>query len=184
MSCCRYMTLDTPTSCQKYAKLRVLLIIANINIAPFRYVQKSHERKNVQQDGSSAAAKHSRREDISLPESEPAAAVDFGFGSGSPNMFSSGNDLTRKNVDQMKKISDNFGFGGFDFGVNHDPFANAVHKTDRVNHWYFDNVPKRSAVPPKEPEQRARTVEEHTTLRAFTEPQAQLKFGPKVIKPE
>ena len=72
------------------------------------------------------------------------------------------------------------------FGALNDPFANAVDKTDRVNHWYFDNVPKTRYIehppppppPPREPEQRARTVEHTTTLRAFTEPQEQFKFGP------
>ena len=113
-----------------------------------------------------------------MHESEPA--VDFGFG-GTPGVFSSGNDLMRKNAEKMRKISDTFydkmsGFGPF--GALNDPFANAVDKTNQVNHWYFDNAPKRStAPPPVEPEQRARTVE-HTTLSAFTEPKVRLKLSP------
>ena len=96
-------------------------------------------------------------------------------------MFSSGNDLMRKNVEQMRQISDNFYNKMSGFGHAHnDPFANAVDKTNRVNHWYFDNMPKRSTAQTQEPEQRARSVE-HTTLRSFTEPQAQLKFGPCVM---
>ena len=70
-------------------------------MAPFRYEQKLHERGSVQRDETRAAAKQSRSEDIPLPpESEPAA--DFGFGGA--NMFASGNDLMRKNVEQMRKI--------------------------------------------------------------------------------
>ena len=51
------------------------------------------------------------------------------------------------------------------FGAHHDPFTDAYAETD---HHYSE--PRRFAAQSKEPEQRARTVE-HTTLRAFPEPQ-------------
>ena len=122
---------------------------------------------------------HSRgREEVPSP---PVSYSVSNFGFSSAPEFSSGNDLMRENAEQMKKISDTFYTKMSGFGIG-DPFANAVDHSDRVNHWYFDNVTKRKRAtpkpqpqPPTQPEQKARAAVEHTTHRAFTDPQVILQ---------
>ena len=143
-----------------------------------RHEQKPKNPEAVQRlKAPTSTVQHSRgREEVPTPP-ESQSVSNFGFGS-SPEMFSSGNDLFRENAEQMRKISDTFYTKMSGFGVG-DPFANAVDNSERVNHWYFDNVTKRKRAtpkpqsPPPQPEQKARPVVEHTTLRAFTEPQVQ-----------